>query len=161
MRFTSYDPVKGKFKNPMTLHPYLYCVNDSVNKIDPSGKFGALDAILTGTAVYNHGLNLATYAAHSGDWKFFDISESTFKFMPVAMALATTTSRTVWSLITGVTVGGVIEEATNITGMSRFEGALMNPFAYLAYASYMMKARFETSVFGEIEDFTEWRGDWW
>ena len=37
MRFTSYDPVMGKFEEPMTLHKYLYCTNDPVNWIDPSG----------------------------------------------------------------------------------------------------------------------------
>ena len=43
----------GKFQEPLTLHVYLYCINDPVNKIDPSGRifwnlFGALTA---GTAV--------------------------------------------------------------------------------------------------------------
>ena len=38
MRFTARDPVRGKFKNPMTLHKYLYCTNDPTNKIDPSGE---------------------------------------------------------------------------------------------------------------------------
>ena len=53
MRFTTRDPVKGKFNDPITLHPYLYCINDPLNEIDPSGElfwqvFGALSA---GTAV--------------------------------------------------------------------------------------------------------------
>jgi len=34
-RFTSRDPVAGKFKEPLTLHVYLYCLNDPVNKVDP------------------------------------------------------------------------------------------------------------------------------
>lgn len=38
MRFTSRDPISGKFKEPATLHKYLYCMNNSINKIDPSGK---------------------------------------------------------------------------------------------------------------------------
>jgi len=38
-RFTSRDPVLGKFENPLTLHAYLYCLNDPINKIDPSGEF--------------------------------------------------------------------------------------------------------------------------
>jgi len=40
MRFTDRDPVKGGSKTPLTLHPYLYCVNDPANCIDPSGKIG-------------------------------------------------------------------------------------------------------------------------
>ncbi len=38
MRFTSRDPVKGKNFEPLTLHKYLYCVNDSINNTDLSGR---------------------------------------------------------------------------------------------------------------------------
>jgi len=41
-RFTSRDPVRGKFRKPMTLHKYFYCENDPVNKIDPSGEVAIL-----------------------------------------------------------------------------------------------------------------------
>lgn len=45
--FTSIDPVLGKFEEPLTLHEYLYCLNDPINKIDPSGEFfGFLDLLL-------------------------------------------------------------------------------------------------------------------
>ena len=37
-RFTSIDPVRGGFREPLTLHQYLYCVNDPVNNWDPSGE---------------------------------------------------------------------------------------------------------------------------
>ncbi len=37
-RFTSRDPVRGKFRKPLTLHQYLYCLNDPINGIDPSGE---------------------------------------------------------------------------------------------------------------------------
>lgn len=37
MRFTSRDPVQGNFNEPMTLHKYLYCINDPINKTDPTG----------------------------------------------------------------------------------------------------------------------------
>ncbi|MBN1406772.1 MAG: RHS repeat-associated core domain-containing protein, partial [Calditrichaceae bacterium] len=36
-RFASHDPVMGKFEEPMTLHKYLYCGNDPVNGMDPTG----------------------------------------------------------------------------------------------------------------------------
>jgi RHS repeat-associated protein len=39
MRFTAYDPVFGQFEEPMTLHKYLYCGNDPVNKVDLTGKW--------------------------------------------------------------------------------------------------------------------------
>ncbi|MFA5424205.1 MAG: RHS repeat-associated core domain-containing protein [Phycisphaerae bacterium] len=36
-RFVSRDPVLGKFEEPLTLHKYLYCGNDPLNRIDPAG----------------------------------------------------------------------------------------------------------------------------
>jgi RHS repeat-associated protein len=39
MRFTSRDPIKGMYQEPMTLHQYLYCLNDPINATDPSGEF--------------------------------------------------------------------------------------------------------------------------
>jgi hypothetical protein len=38
MRFTARDPVNGRFKEPLTLHKYLYCLNDPINYTDPTGK---------------------------------------------------------------------------------------------------------------------------
>jgi len=38
-RFTGRDLIDGKFEEPLTLHKYLYCINDPVNKIDPTGKW--------------------------------------------------------------------------------------------------------------------------
>jgi len=36
-RFISRDIIDGKFERPLTLHKYLYCINDPVNGIDPTG----------------------------------------------------------------------------------------------------------------------------
>ena len=41
-RFTSRDPVKGAFKEPMTLHVYLYCINNPINATDPDGRFASV-----------------------------------------------------------------------------------------------------------------------
>jgi len=38
-RFMTRDPVRGTFREPMSLHPYLYGLNDPVNKTDPTGEF--------------------------------------------------------------------------------------------------------------------------
>jgi len=52
-RLTAYDPVKGKYNNPLSLHPYLYCQNDSVNRIDPTGKtfWNVFSSLSAGIAV--------------------------------------------------------------------------------------------------------------
>ena len=39
-RFTSRDPIQGKFEEPLTLHRYLYCRNNPLNRVDPSGLWG-------------------------------------------------------------------------------------------------------------------------
>jgi hypothetical protein len=38
-RFLQQDPWLGSPYAPLTLNAYAYCVNDSVNAVDPSGKF--------------------------------------------------------------------------------------------------------------------------
>ena len=37
-RFTSRDPVNGSHGEAMTLHKYLYCVNNPINMTDPTGQ---------------------------------------------------------------------------------------------------------------------------
>jgi RHS repeat-associated protein len=36
-RFTGRDPITGSFKEPLTLHAYLYCLNEPVNYVDVKG----------------------------------------------------------------------------------------------------------------------------
>jgi RHS repeat-associated protein len=45
-RFTSRDPVRGKFHKPLTLHKYLYCLNDPVDRTDPTGEYISARRIL-------------------------------------------------------------------------------------------------------------------
>jgi RHS repeat-associated protein len=40
-RFTTRDLIDGKFEEPMTLHKYLYCGNDPINKVDLMGRWSA------------------------------------------------------------------------------------------------------------------------
>ena len=36
-RFTARDPIFGQFQEPLTLHKYLYCQNEPIDRIDPMG----------------------------------------------------------------------------------------------------------------------------
>jgi len=38
-RFTARDPYQGDFTEPLSLHVYLYCANDSVNRVDTDGRW--------------------------------------------------------------------------------------------------------------------------
>ena len=49
-RFTSIDPVRGGFTEPLTLHQYLYCLNNPVNRIDPDCNFSIL-GVLSSTGI--------------------------------------------------------------------------------------------------------------
>jgi len=50
-RFTARDLIDGKFEEPLTLHKYLYCINNPINRIDPEG--------LWGTAIHNQIIDAA------------------------------------------------------------------------------------------------------
>ena len=72
MRFTGRDPVRGKFEDPLTLHRYLYCSNNSINRIDPTGE-SSLDGIMAGYAVYTAALETMSYGLQTDNDKFFDL----------------------------------------------------------------------------------------
>jgi len=48
-RFSARDPVRGKFQHPLTVHMYLYCLNDPINLIDPSGAAFESLSLMMGT----------------------------------------------------------------------------------------------------------------
>ncbi len=69
MRFTGRDPVNGKYQESLTLHKYLYCLNDPVNRTDPLGEkslaelMGSVKIWATGVAT-----TCGNYLAQS--WQF-------------------------------------------------------------------------------------------
>ena len=50
-RFCQYDPLRGSVFAPQSLNRYLYCWNDPVDIIDPSGKLGILGILAIGALV--------------------------------------------------------------------------------------------------------------
>jgi RHS repeat-associated protein len=50
MRFTDRDPISGRYEEPLTLHKYLYCLNDSTNRVDPSGLYCGWDDLAAALA---------------------------------------------------------------------------------------------------------------
>ena len=63
-RFTSRDPVLGRFKEPMTLHVYLYCLNDPVNRTDLSGEVAIIG--LFQTSAFRSAMRSAMWGAIGG-----------------------------------------------------------------------------------------------
>ena len=65
MRFTARDTADCDEQEPLTLHRYLYCSNNSINRIDPLGE-SALQiakALVDATTNYAAGLTVATIGA--------------------------------------------------------------------------------------------------
>jgi len=62
MRFTSIDPVRGKLYQPLTLHEYLYCSNDPLNRIDPGGRLflRIIDRLITRARIHRDSVNMAS-----------------------------------------------------------------------------------------------------
>ena len=50
-RFVSLDPYEGDVAKPLTLHKYAYAHNDSVNNVDPTGKFSLSTSIVVGASI--------------------------------------------------------------------------------------------------------------
>ncbi|MCL2047049.1 MAG: hypothetical protein FWG88_11795 [Oscillospiraceae bacterium] len=46
-RFMQTDPIGGRVRSPMSINPYLYCRNDPVNYIDPTGMWIDSDSTLS------------------------------------------------------------------------------------------------------------------
>jgi len=67
-RFTSRDSVFGKFKEPMTLHRYLYCINDPVNNTDLSGESMLVD-VTKSTALRTFVFNSLISRLRGNDWR--------------------------------------------------------------------------------------------
>ena len=65
-RFNGYDPVRGDYKLPLTLNPYLYCLNDPVNRWDPSGRF-SFGSMMAGVAT-GVGMTASMYGAADLGW---------------------------------------------------------------------------------------------
>jgi len=65
-RFWTMDSYEGDQKAPQSLHKYVYCANDPVNNVDPSGQMTIGAALTTvysiGTRVEFEGARAGTYA---------------------------------------------------------------------------------------------------
>lgn len=70
-RFISKDPVAGTISNPLTLNPYIYCMSNPINYIDPSSMIAAWLASGIVGSIVNVGAKFAGDVANSivnGKW---------------------------------------------------------------------------------------------
>jgi len=67
-RFTTRDPLFGKCREPLTLHVYLYCLNDPVNNTDLTGESMLVD-VMHSTGIRTFVFNMLTSKIRGKSWK--------------------------------------------------------------------------------------------
>ena len=77
MRFTSRDPVRGERQEPLTLHKYLYCLNDPVDNIDLTGENAMANSlvapVVVGNAAHAFAVTAVAYGVSTMDWSYIDL----------------------------------------------------------------------------------------
>ena len=93
-RFTSRDPVRGEFDEPITVHKYLYCANNPINYVDPTGKslWGQVEGIMAGYSVHYGAIGFAAYGVANGNERFLtlgiELEQTILPVMAIAMVHA-------------------------------------------------------------------------
>jgi hypothetical protein len=72
MRFTGRDPVDGDYEEPLSLHKYLYCENDPIDWIDPSGE--SLEGVLAANEIHNAAVDIACYGVENDKLDYIDLA---------------------------------------------------------------------------------------
>ena len=88
MRMTSHDPVSGRHSESLTLHKYLYCVNDPVNQVDLSGEISLqiAEGLRSATQVYAAGLGVAALGAELKDFDLIIAGAAIMELNPLGFA---------------------------------------------------------------------------
>jgi len=64
MRFSGRDPIDGSYEEPMTLHKYMYCLNDPIDYVDPTGEsLDTITSVSIGAEMYAQDLAVGGLAA--------------------------------------------------------------------------------------------------
>ena len=94
MRFTSRDPVIGERTEPLTLHQYLYCINDPANRTDISGEMSLSvgNGLKWATEVRAAGIMVAAYGADIGDFDMIIAGAFIQQLSPLAYMIGQATS---------------------------------------------------------------------
>ena len=81
MRFTSIDPFFGRPFNPLTLHRYIYCLSDPLNRVDPDGE-NSMAAALVAPVVAGYGTHAIAITITA-----YAVSQMDFDLMALGIAL--------------------------------------------------------------------------
>ncbi len=94
MRFTTRDPVFGKLKDPLTLHKYLYCVNEPINRIDPTGRsYAILEPIMAGHSVNPFAIAVTATGVANSNWNIISYGVALQRTILPVMAIVMVANR--------------------------------------------------------------------
>jgi RHS repeat-associated protein len=117
MRFTARDPVIGKNQEPLTLHKYLYCLNNSINHTDPSGEW------TTSEVSFSMGIQGFVYGSILGGVRSAFLDESVWKgALSGGLAVGTPAFLGVYGVAAAMMAGGIdagFSAALNGQGVER------------------------------------------
>ena len=86
-RFNGYDPVRGDYKSPLTLNPYLYCLNDPVNFYDPTGRSLYCDQLSAMSTYANMASDVYDVASSVKDYASLVINGASFSNVMLSVAI--------------------------------------------------------------------------
>ncbi len=86
-RFNGYDPVLGDYQEPLTLHQYLYCLNDPINMYDPDGRFAMMDNVTAMGRYAQMASNAQDIGSSVMDYARMVTSGASFSSIMVSMAI--------------------------------------------------------------------------
>jgi RHS repeat-associated protein len=76
MRFTSRDMIKGKRDYPLSLHKYLYCGNEPLSRIDPTGNSMAsilVEPIMAGYGLHGFATMVTAIGVETENWNIMKL----------------------------------------------------------------------------------------
>jgi len=166
MRFTTRDPVFSEQEFPLTQHKYLYCINDPVNRVDPSGKISMALAkhiaggLLVGAAVYSETINMAVYAVDTGNDKFFSMALVTLGVNPAIAGMGFMEGAGVPNAVNAIISKALEDTLYAVMGGYRMTDAAslaMTPLAYFMFQWTIGMSRQRYDIHGdEMNEFNEW-----
>ena len=119
MRFTARDPVVGKRQEPLTLHKYLYCLNNPSNMVDIGGRsaWNIAGALIAGTAVRAAATYTVAVGIDRGDDTLFEAGLQMHHLIAPAMYVGALLGPSAPGLLLkgGLALWNTAKDATGVT----------------------------------------------
>ena len=140
-RFSSRDPVPGSYEQPMTLHKYLYCGNDAINRTDPRGEYWGIleraEEAATGVSAYYGALDVGLELAGGDPWAIMDVAIGVNAARETRFAGGTLGATRGGATVELPGIGDVVDYITNKAERRRGHGFLEDSAQHCWAACYL------------------------